>query len=100
MDYKKPYDMVQASWKKVWNMKVTVRPILVEALGMTLKVLEKAGGIKKKKIWGRIVNIQTTGVGYYTQKSPRDLRRFAVAQTPVKAHKLKLVGKLSQEVKI
>ena len=31
--------------------------------------------------------------GQYTEKSPRDLRRLAVPQTPVKNHQLTLMGK-------
>ena len=48
----------------------------------------------------RLVNNRTRGdhpndsiikIGQNTEKSPRDLRRFAVTQTPVKDHQLTLV---------
>ena len=49
--------------KKLWNMKVTIIPIVIGAFGTVTKEL---------------------------LKSPGNLRRFAVTQTPVKDHQLTL----------
>ena len=37
------------------------------------------------------INYSILGIGQNTEKSPRDLMRFAVIQTPVKDHQVKLV---------
>ena len=71
--------------KKQLNMKVTVIPIVVDALGMIHKDLEK--GLKETEIRLRIETIQTT------EKSPGDKRRLAVNETPEKDHQLTLVWK-------
>ena len=51
---------------------------------------------------GRVGNNRTSGDGIIkisqnTEKSPGDLRRFAITQTPVRNHRLTLVGKLEKE---
>ena len=46
--------------KKLWNMKVTVIPIIVRALGIVPKGLEKRLG--KQEIKGRIETILTTAL--------------------------------------
>ena len=71
--------------KKLWNMKVKVIPIVV---GTVPKGLEK--GLESLEIRGRIDTIQNTAL-LHTQKSPGDLRRLAVTQTPVKYHQLTLM---------
>ena len=38
-------------------------------------------------------------MGQDTEKSPGDLRRLAVTQTPVENHQLKLLGKTLKKVK-
>ena len=50
-------------------------------------------GLEQLEIWGTIESIQTTvivEIGYNTEKSPWELGRFEVTQTPVKAHRLML----------
>ena len=99
--------------KKLWNMKVTIVPIVIGALGTITKGLLK--GLEDLEVGGRVETIQTTaktdvknsrGVnnnnnpnnsiienGQNTEKSPGDLRRLAVTQSPVKYHQLTLMGK-------
>ena len=70
--------------EKLWNMKVTVIPIIIGALGMVLKSLLR--GLEELSFFnpdGSIVEIVQN-----TEKSPGDLRRFTVAQAPVRDHQL------------
>ena len=55
--------------KKLWNMKVTIVPIVIGAFGTITKGLLK--GLEN---------------GKNPEMSPGDLRRLAVTQTPVKNH--------------
>ena len=74
--------------KKLWNMKVKVIPIVVGALGTVPKGLEKS--LENLEIRGRIEDHPehcTAAICQNTQKSPGDLRRLAVTQTPVKDHR-------------
>ena len=77
--------------KKLWNMKVTVIPIVIGALGTLTKGFVQ--GLEDLEIIGRVETIQTTAIGQNTEKSPGDFDRLAVAQTPVIKHQLILVGK-------
>ena len=81
--------------KKLWNMKVTVVPIVIGALGTITKGLLK--GLEDLEVGGRVETIQITKNGQNTEKSPGDLRRLAVTQTPVKNHQLKLMWKTLRE---
>ena len=62
-------------------MKVTIIPIVIGAFGTVTKELLK--GLEDLEV-GIIEN------GQNTEKSPGDLRRFAVTQYPVKDHQLTL----------
>ena len=62
-------------------MKVSVIPIVVGALGTILKGLVK--GLEVLEIRGDHRDYTIINIGQNTEKSPRDLRRFAVNQTPV-----------------
>ena len=46
--------------RKLWNMKVTVIPIVIGALGTVLKGFERA--LEELEIGGRIETIQTTAL--------------------------------------
>ena len=65
--------------KKLWNMKVTIVPIVIGALGAITKGLLKGleDSIAKN--------------GQNPETSPGDLRRLTVTQTPVKNHQLTLM---------
>ena len=63
--------------KNLWNMKVAIIPIVIGAFGTVTKGLLK--GLEDLEIRGRAETIHQN-----TEKSPGDLRRLAVTQTPVK----------------
>ena len=46
--------------KKLWNMKVTIVPIVISALGTITKALLK--GLEDLEVGGRVETIQTTAV--------------------------------------
>ena len=77
------------NWKKLWNMKVTIIPIVIGAFGTVTKGLLKGledlatewRPSKQQHYWKR------------PEKSPGDLRRLAVTQSPVKYHQLTLMRK-------
>ena len=64
-------------------MKVTIIPIVIGAFGMVIKGLLKS--LEDLEVGGIIEN------GQNTEKSPGDLRRLAVTQSPVKDHQLTLM---------
>ena len=73
--------------KKLWNMQVTIIPIVIGAFGIVTKRLLK--GQKDLESWrtsGDHPNYNIIENGQNTEKSPGDLRRLAVTQTPVKDH--------------
>ena len=77
--------------KKLWNMKVTIVPIVIGAFGTISKGLLKA--LEDLEVCGRGETIQMTENGQNAKKSPGDLRRLAVTQTPVKNYQLTLMWK-------
>ena len=83
-------DLVR-EWKKLWNVKVTIIPIVIDAFRKVTKVLVK--GLEDLEIAGRVETVQTTiiVIGQNTEKSPGDLKRLAVTQTPVRNRQLMLM---------
>ena len=78
-------------------MKVTIVPIVIGVLGTITKGLLK--GLEDLEVGGRGETIQKT-VLLRTARiltSPGDLRRLAVAQTPVKNHQLNMMCKTLKE---
>ena len=71
--------------KKLWNMKVTVIPIVIGALGTW------TGGHGNKGTRGDHPDYSIFEIGTNIEKSPRDLRTLVVTQTPVEDHPLMLV---------
>ena len=57
------------NWKKLWNMKVTIIPIVIGAFGTVTKGLLK--GLEDLEVGGRVDTIQTTAL----LKTARILRR-------------------------
>ena len=72
--------------RKLCNIKVTVIPLVIGALGTVPKDLER--GMEELEIRRRIKTMQTVEIGLNTEKSPGDLRRLAVSQTLTKDHQL------------
>ena len=70
-------------------MKVTVIPIVIGALGTVPKELVK--GLEGLDTSGDHPNYSIVEIGQNTKKSPGNLGRLAVTQTPVENHQLTLV---------
>ena len=75
---------------KLWNMKVTIIPIVIGAFG---SVTKGPGGFKSWRPSGDHPNNSIIENGQNTEKSPWDLRRLAVTQSSVKDHQLTLMWK-------
>ena len=78
--------------KKSWNIKVTIIPIVIGAFGTVTKGLLK--GLEDLGSWrpsGDHPNNSVIENGQNTEKSPGDLRKLAVTQSPVKYHQLTLM---------
>ncbi len=69
---------------------MTIIPIVIGAFGTVTKILLK--GLGDLEVRGQVETIQTFIIenGQNTEKSPGDLKRLAVTQTPVKDHQLTL----------
>ena len=74
--------------KKIWNMQVTMIPIVIGAFCTV-----GTGGLGSWRPSKDCPNYYTIENGQNTEKSPEDLRRLAVSQTPVKDHQVTLMGK-------
>ena len=72
-------------------MKVTIIPIVIGAFSTVTKRLSK--GLEDLDVGDRGETIQTTALlnRQNTEKSPGDLRRLAVTQSPVKNDQLTLM---------
>ena len=70
-------------------MQVTIIPIVFGAFGTVTKGLLK--GLEDLEVGGDHPNDSIIENGQNTEKSPGDLRRLAVTQTPVKNHHLTLM---------
>ena len=95
---KNKYFNLAMELKKLWNMKMTIIPIVIGAFGRVskgllkgLEDLEVGGRVKKKPNYSIIEN------GQNIEKSPGDLRRLAVTQTPVRNHQLDLMWEALKE---
>ena len=76
---------------KLWNMKVMIIPIVIVALVPLTKGLVQR--LEDLEITGRVVcpNYSMSEIGQNTEKSPGNLKRLAVTQTPVKNLQLTLM---------
>ena len=75
--------------RKLWNMKVTIIPIVISAFCIVTKGLLK--GLGDLEIGGRVETIQTTTLLRMARILGRDLRGLAVTQTSLKDHELTLM---------
>ena len=88
--------------KKLWNMKVTIVPIVIGAFVIIINgtdmIIKGTGGLE---IWQRTngdhPNDSIIENGQNTEKSPGDVRRLAVTQSPGINHRLTLMGKTLKE---
>ena len=73
-------------------MQVTIIPIVIGAFGTVTKgLLKGTGGLGGWGTGGDHPNDSIIENGQNTEKSPGDLGRLAVTQTPVKKHRLTLM---------
>ena len=79
--------------KKLWNIKVTIIPIVIGALVTVTKGLVISTRTGNKRTSGYHPNYCFIEIGQNTEKSPGDLGRLVVTQTPVRNHQLTLVWK-------
>ena len=79
--------------RKLWNMKLMVIPVVICAPGTVAKGLVRTGGLVNVRMSGDHSNHSIIEIDQNLEKSPSNLRRFAVTQTPVGNHWLTLVGK-------
>ena len=75
---------------KLWNMKVTVIPIISGALGTAHKGMETRR-IGNKRTNREHPSYSIAKIVHNTEKSPGDMRRIPLTQTLVEDHQLKLV---------
>ena len=77
--------------KKLWNMQVTIIPIVTCVWNSNERITEGTGGLGSWRTSGDHPNYYIIENGQNTEKSPGDLRRLSVTQTPVKNHQLTLL---------
>ena len=78
--------------KKMWNMQVTIIPIVISAFGIVIiGVAKGTRGLGSWRTSGDHPNDSIVENGQNTKKSPGYLRGLAVTQTPVKNHRLTLM---------
>ena len=72
---------------------MTMMPIKTGPLGRHQRTGASTGGLGNKRTSGDHPNYCIVKIGQNTEKSPGDLGRVAVAQTPVEDHQLTLMEK-------
>ena len=71
------------------DMKVTVIPVVISALSIvTKRLVQGTRGTGNKWTSGDHPNYSIVEISQNTKKSPGDMRRLAVTQTPGKEHQL------------
>ena len=81
---KDKYQDLARELKKLWNMKVTVIPIVIGAFGSHRRNIKGTGGLENKTTSGGHPKYYIIENGQNTEKSPGDLKRLAVTQTQIK----------------
>ena len=74
--------------KKLWNMKVTIIPIGIGAIGTVTRIIKGPGGFGSWRPSGDHPNNSIIENGQNTENCPGDLRQLAVTQSLVKDHQL------------
>ena len=86
-DKKDSYLDLAREFKKLWNMKVTIIPIVIGAsLYSNWRTIKGTGGLENCRTSGDHPNNSLDENSQNTKKSFGDLRRLAVIQTLVKDH--------------
>ena len=92
---KDKYLDLASEWKKLCDMKVAIILVVIGAFGTVIKGL--LNGLEDLEVGGNHPNYNIIENGQNTEKSPGDLRRLAVTQSPVKDHQLKPMWKTLKE---
>ena len=90
METKVTYLNLVLELKKLWNMKVTIIPIVIDAVGIIIKGLIK--GLEEFEIRGRVETMETTTL-LRSVRILRNLKSLVVTQTSVIDHKEMLMWK-------
>ena len=77
-------DLARELKKKLWNMKVTIVPLVIGDWHNNQRIIKGPGGLGSCWTSGDYPNDSIIENGQNTEKCPGDLRRLAVTQTPVK----------------
>ena len=75
----------QRTKKKLWNVKVTVMPIIIGRFESPPKLCTEAGRVKNEKASRGHPNYSIVKIGQNIEKKPGDLKRLVFIRTPVKA---------------
>ena len=81
----------------IWS--IIVIPIIIGTLGRILKGLLETGRLGNKRTDVDHPDYSITKISQNTEKSPGDLMRLAITQTPEKNHQVTLVWKTPKGVK-
>ena len=80
------------------DMKVTVIAVVTGALGIvTKRLVQGTGGTGNRRTSGDHPNYSIVEIGQNTKKSPGDMTRLTVTQTPGKEHQLTLISETSKK---
>ena len=80
--------------KKLWNMKATTIPVVIDAFWYSHQMIgTRTGWLGYNRMGGDCPIYIIIENDQNTEKNPGDLRRLAVTQTPVKDHQLTLIWK-------
>ena len=84
---KNKYLDLAREWKNLWNMNVAIIPIVICA---HQRIIRGTSGLGNKRKIGDHPNYCIIDIGQNTEKSPGDLMRIAVTQSPIKDNQLTL----------
>ena len=84
---KDKYQDLATELKKLWNIKVRIILIVIDAFWYChQRIIKESGGHGSNRTSGDHPNYCIIENGQNTETSPGDLRRLAVTQTPAKYH--------------
>ena len=86
--------------RALWNMKLTVVPIVIRAFVRVFKgLVHGTGRLGNKRVSTEHLNYSIIMIHQNTEKRLGHLRKFALTQTPVRWHQFPLVWKTLKRVK-
>ena len=91
------YHNLARELKNLWNMKLMSITIIIGALSSHQKIGTRTGGLGNNGMGGDCSNYSIVEISQNIEKSPGNLRRLPVTQTPVKNNQLTLMRKTLKE---